>query len=202
MPAPFAISDPKQSQHLPITLISGGGDTVKIDVTENAEAHSRSFWQVLGDRVEELARDKGLASALSLDRKVVDFNDEEHPAPIIVTDVRISAPALNLQRCCSDVVFLDVPANASNALQAVGRSAESDKSARIIYGSLPPILHMITSCRRPLPTHDRCQLFITPAITCAPSQDACDIALTPIDSLKYDPRSLSKDDRPTMLMGQ
>ena len=55
------------------------------------------------------------------DAAVNAFNDPNNPVQILVTSIRISATALNLQHDCSDVVFLDVPTNAQQALQAGAR---------------------------------------------------------------------------------
>ena len=49
------------------------------------------------------------------------FNDKSNPLQILITSLRISATALNLQNDCSDVIFIDTPSNAQNALQAGGR---------------------------------------------------------------------------------
>ncbi len=43
------------------------------------------------------------------------------PLQVLVISLRISSVAINLQACCSDVIFVDVPGNAQTALQAAGR---------------------------------------------------------------------------------
>lgn len=49
------------------------------------------------------------------------FNDADHPVNVLVGSLRISATALNLQRNCSEVIFIDVPVNENTAKQAAGR---------------------------------------------------------------------------------
>ena len=63
------------------------------------------------------------ASHKAVDReKVISaFKDPRHPVQILITSMRISATAINLQTTCSDVIFVDVPSNANTAQQAAGR---------------------------------------------------------------------------------
>ena len=49
------------------------------------------------------------------------FDDKTSNLQILVTSLRISATALNLQNGCSDVIFIDAPSNAQSALKAGGR---------------------------------------------------------------------------------
>ena len=55
------------------------------------------------------------------DETVAQFNDKNCPVQCLVTSLRISATALNLQKDCLDVIFIDPPSNAQTALQAGGR---------------------------------------------------------------------------------
>ena len=55
------------------------------------------------------------------DNIVDSFNDWTSNLQILVTSLRISATALNLQSGCSDVIFINTPSNAQSALQAGNR---------------------------------------------------------------------------------
>ena len=49
------------------------------------------------------------------------FNDKACTVHILITSNRISSTAINLQKDCSTVIFVDVPSNAQSTLQAAGR---------------------------------------------------------------------------------
>ena len=55
------------------------------------------------------------------DRAVALFNDPESAFQVLVTNVKVSSTALNLQGDCSAVIFVDVPSNAQSTPQAAGR---------------------------------------------------------------------------------
>lgn len=58
------------------------------------------------------------------DDAVTKFNDPNHPSRTLVTSLRLCATAVNLQRSCCAVVFVDVPTNAQTAAQGVDRFEE------------------------------------------------------------------------------
>ena len=70
-------------------------------------------FNVVGIRAQHKAAER--------DDIVESFNDRASNLQILVTSLRISATALNLQNDCSDVIFVDTPSNAQSALQAGGR---------------------------------------------------------------------------------
>ena len=49
------------------------------------------------------------------------FNDPDHEVQIMLTSIRVSSSSVNLHHACADVVFVDVPPNASEMFQAIGR---------------------------------------------------------------------------------
>ena len=49
------------------------------------------------------------------------FNDPDHEVQIMLTSIRVSSSSVNLYYACADVVFVDVPPNASEMFQAIGR---------------------------------------------------------------------------------
>ena len=46
------------------------------------------------------------------------LNDSENPVQVPVTSVKVSSVAINLQRNCSDVIFVNVPSNAQSTAQS------------------------------------------------------------------------------------
>ena len=55
------------------------------------------------------------------DRAIALFNDPESAFQVLVTNVKVSSTALNLQGDCSAVIFVDVPSNAQSTQQAACR---------------------------------------------------------------------------------
>ena len=49
------------------------------------------------------------------------FNDPNDPSQIMVTSINVSSASINLQKGCSDVIFLDVPPSCSTLLQGICR---------------------------------------------------------------------------------
>ena len=49
------------------------------------------------------------------------FNDKNNPVQVLITSLKVSSTALNLQKDCSDIVFVDIPRNTQLGQQAAGR---------------------------------------------------------------------------------
>ena len=52
---------------------------------------------------------------------VIAFSDSGNPVQVLVTSVKVSSVAINLQKDCSDVIFVDVSSNAQSTQQCGGR---------------------------------------------------------------------------------
>lgn len=49
------------------------------------------------------------------------FNDEGTQGTVLVTNLRLGATSMNLQKGCSDLVFMELPESGNTAAQGVGR---------------------------------------------------------------------------------
>ena len=74
-------------------------------ITINAKAMSIRSAHTIEERREAVSR----------------FNDPNYDCQVLNTSTQTSATSVNLQHACSNVIFVDIPMNANQTLEAIGR---------------------------------------------------------------------------------